>query len=129
MRKTSVISALILAVVATILATLPASLYATIVALVAILLGVLGWRLSTDKLQAKSTSQLAILLSTIALILSVYKYIFIPVDIKESTPTEQHQEEDDFDDDADYDDSLDNDLEEVEEKPPLNLINANSPIN
>ncbi|QDO95563.1 hypothetical protein FNB79_16825 [Formosa sediminum] len=129
MRKVSVISALILSIVATIWATLPASLYANILALTALIIALIGLRLSKQKLQPKSTSQLALLLSCIALILSVYKSIFIPVQENEIIPNEHQEADDHFDDNEDYDEEADLDFEEAKEKSPQDIINSNPPLN
>ncbi|WP_299781885.1 hypothetical protein [uncultured Formosa sp.] len=121
MRKISVVSALILSIVATVWATLPKSIFASIPAIIALVLAIYGLYLSKHKIQPKATAQLAILLSSIALIFSVSKLFITPPPAEEKVPTEQKIEQDISDDEND----LENDFEE-EEDGPQDSINSNS---
>ncbi|MFB9052814.1 hypothetical protein ACFFVB_06940 [Formosa undariae] len=135
MRKTIILTALVLAVIAAIMATRSTYYYAYIPGLLAIALGFYGMQLSKDHIQHKKTAQLAILLGGLAICLSSYNLIFssnpesIPSQatekIEESIPEEEEEMEEDFSDEEL--DAVENEIMPSIKKidsvpPPANII-------
>ncbi|WP_159024134.1 hypothetical protein [Formosa sp. L2A11] len=120
MRKISIVSALILSIVAIVWATLPKSIFAAIPAIIALILAIYGLQLSKQKIQPKASAQLAILLSSIAIIFSVSKLILTPSKTEVFTKTEQKVEQDINDDESDFEEEF----EDTEEHKPEDSIHT-----
>ncbi|WP_434035443.1 hypothetical protein [Formosa sp. 4Alg 33] len=133
MRKSIILTALVLAVVAAIMATVSAYYFALIPGLLALALGFYGMKLSKARTQPKKTAQLAILLGALAICLSVYNLVFAPKqELTISNTTEKIEEP--TPDDIDDEDFSDEELDELENEvtplikptdavpPPANII-------